>query len=67
MVHIVNLIQNGVYILVEVSIWIITKSGPAMASHTVNMVIFTWGKIRENVGNTFHKGVIFTILLLFPS
>ena len=28
---------------------------------------FRWGKFRENVGKTFHVGVIFTILLLFPS
>ena len=33
----------------------------------VNVVIFAGGKFRENVGNTFHAGVIFTILLLFPS
>ena len=31
------------------------------------MVIFAGGKFRENVGKTFHVGVIFTILLLFPS
>ena len=35
--------------------------------NTVNMVIFAGGKFRENVGKTFHVGVIFTILLLFPS
>ena len=35
--------------------------------HTVNVVIFAGGKFRENVGMTFHAGVIFTILLLFPS
>ena len=34
---------------------------------TVNMVIFTGGKFRENVGKTFHVGVIFTIFHLFPS
>ena len=34
---------------------------------TVNVVIFAGGKFRENVGKTFHVGVIFTILLLFPS
>ena len=28
---------------------------------------FRWGKFRENVGKTFHVGVIFTILLIFPS
>ena len=35
--------------------------------YTVNMVIFAGGKFRENFGKTFHKGVIFTILLIFPS
>ena len=35
--------------------------------YTVNVVIFAGGKFRENVGKTFHVGVIFTILLLFPS
>ena len=34
---------------------------------TVNVVIFAEGKFRENVGKTFHVGVIFTILLIFPS
>ena len=34
---------------------------------TVNMVIFAGVKFRENVGKTFHVGIIFTILLLFPS
>ena len=34
---------------------------------TVNVVIFAGGKFRENVGKTFHMGVIFTILLLFSS
>ena len=29
---------------------------------TVNMVIFAGGKFRENIGKTFHVGVIFTIL-----
>ena len=33
--------------------------------NTVNMVIFTGGKVRENAGKTFHVGVIFTILLLY--
>ena len=32
---------------------------------TVNVVIFAGGKFRENVGKTFHMGVIFTILLIF--
>ena len=35
--------------------------------NTVNVVIFAGGKFRENIGKTFHVGVIFTILLLFPS
>ena len=35
-------------------------------SITVNVVIFAGGKFRENVGKTFHVGVIFTILLIFP-
>ena len=35
--------------------------------HTVNVVIFAGGKFRENVGKAFHVGVIFTILLIFPS
>ena len=33
--------------------------------NTVNMVIFAGGKFSENVGKTFHVGVIFTILLLY--
>ena len=32
-----------------------------------NVVIYTGGKFCENVGKTFHVGIIFTILLLFPS
>ena len=28
---------------------------------------FRWGKILRNVGKIFHLGVIFTLLLLFPS
>ena len=35
--------------------------------NTVNVVIFVWGKFREKIGRTFHVGVIFTILLIFPS
>ena len=35
--------------------------------NTVNVVIFAGGKFREIVGKTFHVGVIFTILLIFPS
>ena len=38
-----------------------------MPFDTVNVVIFAGGKFRENVGKTFHVGVIFTILLIFPS
>ena len=34
-------------------------------SVTVNVVIFTGGKFRENVGKTFHVGVMFTIFHLF--
>ena len=34
---------------------------------TVNVVIFAEGKFCEDVGKTFHVGVIFTILLIFPS
>ena len=34
---------------------------------TVNVVIFAGGKFRQNVGKAFHVGVIFTMLLLFPS
>ena len=33
---------------------------------TVNVVIFAGGKFHENAVKTFHVGVIFTILLLFP-
>ena len=36
-------------------------------SYTDNVVIFAGGKFRENVDKTFHLGVIFTILFLFPS
>ena len=32
---------------------------------TVNMVIFAGGKFPEHFGKTFHKGVIFMVLLLF--
>ena len=35
--------------------------------YTENVVILAGGKFSENVGKTFHMGVIFTILLLFPS
>ena len=45
----------------------ITMSLIALFVYTVNVVIFAGGKFRENVGKTFHVGVIFTILLLFPS
>ena len=34
--------------------------------YTVDVVNFSGGKFRENVGETFHVGVIFTKLLLFP-
>ena len=34
---------------------------------TVNVVIFAGRKFRENVGKTFHVGVIFMKLLLFSS
>ena len=40
---------------------------PSDIANTVNVVIFAGGKFRENVGKTFHVGVIFTILLIFPS
>ena len=35
--------------------------------YTVNVVIFAGGKFCKNVGKTFHVGVIFMILLLFPT
>ena len=35
-------------------------------NYTVNVIIFAGGKFRENVGKTFHVGVIFTIFHLFP-
>ena len=35
--------------------------------NTVNVVIFAGEKFRENGGKIFHVGVVFTILLLFPS
>ena len=34
--------------------------------YTVNVVIFAGGKFRGNVAKTFHVGVIFAILLIFP-
>ena len=43
------------------------KAKRATKANTVNVVIFAGGKFRENVGKTFHVGVIFTILLTFPS
>ena len=49
---------------------LMTKLNEQLASGkraTVNVVIFAGGKFRENVGKTFHVGVIFTILLIFPS
>ena len=39
---------------------------PPPFSPTVNVVIFAGGKFRENVGKTFHMGVIFAIFLIFP-
>ena len=36
-------------------------------SHTVNVIIFAWGKVREHVAKAFHVGLISRILLLFPS
>ena len=33
---------------------------------TVNLVIFAGGKFCENVGKTFHVGVIFMMFHLFP-
>ena len=43
------------------------KNHACFCATTVNVVIFAGGKFRENVGKIFHVGVIFTILLLFPS
>ena len=40
---------------------------PSHTLVTVNVVIFAGGKFRKNVGKTFHVGVIFTILLLYPA
>ena len=34
--------------------------------YTVNMVIFAGGKFCENVSKTFHMGVNFSVVLLFP-
>ena len=39
----------------------------AVVLYSVNVVIFAWGKFHENVGKTFHVGVNFRVLLLFPS
>ena len=39
----------------------------SLCTITVNVVIFAGGKFREKIGRTFHVGVIFTILLIFPS
>ena len=36
-------------------------------SYTVNVVNFAGGKFHENVEKTFHVGVFFMILLLYPS
>ena len=38
----------------------------SISLHTVNVVIFAGGKFRENVGKTFHVGVIFTIFHIYP-
>ena len=43
------------------------KTMPQWDEYTVNVVIFVGGKIRENYGKTFHVGVNFTIVILFPS
>ena len=47
------------------------KTMPQWDEYTVNVVIFAGGGggggIRDNYGKTFHGGVNFTILILFPS
>ena len=55
--------------LMPVSMYIyaiyIKKTWTCACTCTVNVVIFAGGKFRENIGKTFHVGVIITILLLF--
>ena len=43
--------------------------GENMINHldTVNVVIFAGAKFRENGRKILHVGVIFTMLLIFPS
>ena len=49
------------------TLWICNKPCIFMSPWlTVNMVILRWGGFRENVVKTFHVGIIFTKLLLFP-
>ena len=55
----------GLQSIIEVLVLFSRQSG--FNKYTVNVVIFTGGKFREKVDKTFHVGVIFTILLIFPS
>ena len=50
----------------------VAVSKPVDIEHTCNEMYskhgyFRWGKFHENIGKTFHVGVIFTKPLLFPS
>ena len=51
----------------EPSSVILSQKSSFKTTITLNMVIFAGGKFHENVGKTFHVGVIFTILILFNS
>ena len=42
----------------------VAYEGQFIYIYTVNVVIFAGGKFRENVGKTFHVGVLFMLLLL---
>ena len=48
------------FVLLHASLWLLLCTYCKRA-------YFRWGKIRDNVGKTFHVGVIFMILLIFPS
>ena len=48
-------------------VWYISDLPVSCPVYIENVAIFVGGNFRENVGKAFHVGVIFTILLLFPS
>ena len=57
----VNILTSNICILIDLC-YICTWTGKLLYCKRY----FRWGKFRENVAETFHVGVIFT-MLLFPS